>query len=210
MEILNLTSCSWKIHRIAVVAHSFRVMSKARNCDEMIVGLMHHVYGYSRYARGLYGCDVKCGSVWRNTLDLLSGVRKNEKSHIGDENEALMDYSSWSPAYKRKILRIGTNRTARNVMIYDLEDTLDLLLHPEKICSEEAIDNGIFMRELTAVEKNSLIQKYSRALEILKQMDSKDEQILGNYSENKYEQYSKLCIEWYNDWLAAEMERMEY
>jgi len=104
-------------------------------------------------------------------LDLLSG---NNKSDSADETCPVMDYCGWSSAYQKKILCIGADRTARNVMIYDLEDTLDLLLHPEKICSEEAVDNGIFLRELTDEEKK------------------------------------KLCIEWYDEWLASvkEIEEM--
>ena len=36
MEILNLTSLAWKgRERYSVVAHSFRVMAKAKNFDEM-------------------------------------------------------------------------------------------------------------------------------------------------------------------------------
>ena len=53
MEIINLVSLDWKSERFAIVAHSFRVMAKARNFDEMVVGMMHEVYSASSYARGL-------------------------------------------------------------------------------------------------------------------------------------------------------------
>jgi len=203
-----LVSCCWRNNKIAVVAHSFRVMSKARNYDEMIVGLMHHIYEYSRHAKGLYNCDVNCGYLWRDTLDLLSGNGKNKKDAEYDE-EVLMDYGAWSSEYKKKKYRIATDRTARNVMIYDLEDTLDLLLHPEKKSAEEAIDNGIFMRELTDSERNGMIQKYYRSLDILKRFET-NESRLDDFSEEKYAHISKLCIDWYEEWLISELGDREY
>ena len=44
-SILDLTSLDWKSERKAIVAHSFRVMAKAKNFDEQVVVLMHEVYG---------------------------------------------------------------------------------------------------------------------------------------------------------------------
>ena len=72
MEILNLTSLAWKgRERYSVVAHSFRVMAKAKNFDEMVVGMMHELYAASSYTRGLYHCDVDGDPQWGISLSLL-------------------------------------------------------------------------------------------------------------------------------------------
>lgn len=71
MSIVNLTSLSWGAQRYSAVAHSFRVMSKSRNFDEMVVGMMHELYGASSYTRALYSCDVDGDPAWKEALDLF-------------------------------------------------------------------------------------------------------------------------------------------
>ncbi len=45
MSIISLTSLDWaKEERYAWADHSFRVMAKAKNYDEMVVGMMHAFY----------------------------------------------------------------------------------------------------------------------------------------------------------------------
>ena len=77
MEILNLTSLAWKgRERYSVVAHSFRVMAKAKNFDEMVVGMMHELYAASAYTRSLYHCDVDGDPQWGMSLDLFTSPVK--------------------------------------------------------------------------------------------------------------------------------------
>lgn len=255
-DILNLTSLDWKKSRIAMVAHSFRVMSRARNFDEMVVGIMHHVYASSSYARGLFNCDVYGNCIWKDALDLFVERQKRLKStsfmDLPDEVllglnmdqrlrsecgmvEAWMDKECrWSPGYKKKLERIGVNRIARNVMIYDLEDKLEILMHPERFPEEGSdtlvlpwkkeyvvevfrgrhcithtripdTDDGLFQRPLTYIERTDLIEKYSRGVVMLMRMRDDDDQGEGDFSDEEKCRASKACMDWYGQWLAKEM-----
>ena len=153
IEIINLTSLAWPEEgRYGLVGHSFRVMAKAGNYDEMIVGLMHALYAASSSTRVLYHCDVWGDPEWKTALDLfvppLKIKRFRSKDTIPDEyllnlnmpqNLSGTDRQSWmseqtvlSQEYSDYIWRISDNRIARNVMIHKLEDILDVLENPGK------------------------------------------------------------------------------
>lgn len=259
IDILSLTSFHWDKSRTAVVAHSFRVMSRARNYDEMVVGIMHHVYASSSYARTLFDCDVD-NSRWADALDLLVEKRKRLKAtdsaNLPDEvllglnmdrsivagsakmDEWMAQECRWSSKYKKKIERIGANRIARNVMIYDLEDKLEILLHPEKFReegSEEIVlpwkkeyvvevyrgrhlientnipdsDDELLLRPLTKSERADLVDKYSRAISLLMRMECDDGPREGDFPEEEIIRIPKVCMEWYDDWYAHDLELEE-
>lgn len=154
MEILNLASFEWGGNRKAFVAHTFRVMSRAKNYDEILVAMMHHLYSTIYYAKSLYGCDVRGDSRWRDALDIFVPKRKplvwKESSKVPDEillncNMAqnlkkedgaveswMTSERKWSSKYRKELDRFKNNRLARNVKIYDLEDMLETLLYPER------------------------------------------------------------------------------
>ena len=153
IDIINLTSLDWPEEgRYSLVGHSFRVMAKAGNHDEMIVGLMHALYAASSFTRRLYHCDVWGDPEWKTALDLfvppLKIKRFRSKDTIPDEyllslnmpqNLSESDRQSWmleqtcqSQEYSEYIGRISDNRIARNVMIHKLEDILDVLERPGK------------------------------------------------------------------------------
>lgn len=256
VDVLGLSSFDWGKARIAVVAHSFRVMAKARNYDEMVVGIMHHVYASSSSARSLFSCDVDDIYNWKKTLDLF--VEKQNKLKVNDPDnmpdEVLLDLNMdqslktdsarleewmaeecrWSSKYRRKLERIGANRTARNVMIYDLEDNLEMLIHPEKFREEESwtmvlpwkneygvgvstgrhstfhmripdTDDNILLRPLKNSERAGLVDKYSRAISLLMSMECCDAPRKGDYPEEKLIRIPKICMEWYDEWLDGEM-----
>ncbi len=254
VDILNLTSLDWKKSRIAVVAHSFRVMSRARNYGEMVVGIMHHVYASSSYARGLFDCDVRDNSHWKEALDLFVEKRNRLKAKASEglPDEVLLGLNMdqglktervkmekwmaeecrWSLKYKRKLERIGANRIARNVMIYDLEDRLEILLHPERFQEESEIialpwkkeymvdvytgkhraigtripdtDDNILLRPLTKSERADLVDKYSRAISLLMRMECGDGSREWDFPEEKMIKMQKVCMEWYDEWLDDE------
>lgn len=152
-DIINLTSLDWpEDDRYAVVGHSFRVMAKARNYDELVVGMMHALYAASSSTRGLYSCDVDGDPEWRNALDLFVPPLKvrrfripkeiteeyllnlNMPCHLSetDRESWMLDQTNWSPDYADYIRKIRGNRIARNVMIHKLEDMIDVLEHPGK------------------------------------------------------------------------------
>lgn len=255
MEILNLTSLDWEKNRIAMVAHSFRVMSRARNYDEMVVGIMHHVYASSSYARGLFDCDVEYDDSWKDALDLFVQKRKRLKAEnyedlpeellLGlnmDQNlkperdkveQWMAEECRWSSTYRKKLDRIGANRIARNVLIYDLEDMLEILTRPEKIreeyCETIALpwkkdylvevyhggrhimhtripetDDDLLLRPLTDGERADLVEKYLRALAHLRKLEYRDTPRNGDFSEKEYLKYSENSMRWYEDWLDRE------
>lgn len=255
VDILNLTSFHWNRIRNAVVAHSFRVMSRARNYDEMVVGIMHHVYSSSSYARGLFDCDVYDNSLWKEALDLFVGKQKKLKAKVSevlpDEmflglnmdqglktervkiDEWMVEECRWSLKYKRKLEYIGANRVARNVMIYDLEDMLEILLHPERFREEESekialpwkteyvvdvhigkhmvmnteipdTDDNILLRPLTNSERADLVEKYSRAISLLMRMECGDGPRESDFPEEKLIEIQKVCMKWYDKWLDNE------
>ncbi len=151
MAIVDLTSLDWKgEERYSMVAHSFRVMSKARNFDEIVVGLMHEVYAKSSYARALFHCDVTNWSEWDEPLKLLTSRHKRFKHFKYEEepedillevnlpqnmseeekNAWRLEKTKWTRNYKRRLEKIAVNRVARHVAIYDLEDRIRMLKNP--------------------------------------------------------------------------------
>ena len=256
IEILNLTSLDWKSSRIAVVAHSFRVMSRAKNYDEMIVGIMHHVYASSSYARGLFDCDVYDNSFWREALELFVEKKKRITAKVSSDvpDDVLLDLNmdqslktegvkveewmagecKWSSKYKRKLEHIGANRIARNVMIYDLEDKLEILLHPERFSEDKSeeialpwkkeymvdvrtgnhtkvgtripdTDDNILLRSLTNSERADLVDKYSRAISLLMRMECYDSRREWDFPEEKLIELPKICMRWYDNWICDEI-----
>lgn len=151
LSILDLTSSDWGSGRIPVVAHSFRVMAKASNFDEMVVCLMHEVYGGSSYARGLFSCDVEESPLWKLALDLFVYPGKPFRLKASDDlteadllnlnrpqdlegdqlNEWLLSETEMTKDYRMWVYSIAANRVARNVLIYDLEDKLRILNDPD-------------------------------------------------------------------------------
>ncbi|MBR5175180.1 MAG: hypothetical protein IKW89_04540 [Bacteroidales bacterium] len=157
MSIIDLTSLDWSdTERYALVGHSFRVMAKAKNYDEVVVGMMHALYAASGYTRSLYDCDVEGDPEWKTALDLfvqpLQMKRFRSQDNIPDEyllslnrprNQTeeecqlwMLGQTVWSDPYADFIRRLGRNRIARNVMVHKLEDMLDVLKNPGKYESE--------------------------------------------------------------------------
>jgi hypothetical protein len=153
MDIIDLTSLAWSDEeRYSLVGHSFRVMAKAKNFDETVVGMMHAFYAASSYTRSLYHCDVAGDPEWKTALDLfippLKMKRFRSKETIPDDyllslnmpqnlSDAersiwMKEQTVWSKAYADYIWKIGRNRIARNVMIHKLEDMIDVLENPGK------------------------------------------------------------------------------
>ena len=55
MGIIQSSSGDWPVEeRYGLVGHSYRVMAKAKNYDEMVVGLMHAFYAASCTVRECY------------------------------------------------------------------------------------------------------------------------------------------------------------
>lgn len=157
MSIIDLTSLDWTDEeRYSLVGHSFRVMAKAKNFDEVVVGMMHALYAASGYTRSLYACDVVGDPEWKTALDLfvppLKVKRFRTRDSIPDEyllglnrpqgqteeecRAWMHEQTVWSKPYGEFIRRICGNRIARNVMIHKLEDILDVLRNPGKYESE--------------------------------------------------------------------------
>jgi len=157
MSIISLTSLDWaKEERYAWAGHSFRVMAKAKNYDEMVVGMMHAFYAGSGYTRGLYNCDVEGDPEWETALDLFVPPLRIKRFRSWDEitddyllglnlprgltesecQDWMLEQTLWSESYAGYIRKISKNRIARNVMIHKLEDMLDVLRNPGKYMEE--------------------------------------------------------------------------
>lgn len=260
MSILNLVSLDWKSERFAIVAHSFRVMAKARNFGEMVVGMMHEVYGASSYARGLFRCDVNEAYLWKKDLDLFVPRSKTFRLKRGEDlsetdllgcnrpqgmNDAqisdwMLAETRWSEKYRRWIDRFASSRTARNVMIYDLEDKLDILNNPGKYEKEygpqhfilpwkrhylvdirigrhSALhqripldDDEMLLRSPTETERTNLIHKYSHALKRLKGYAEKDLSLADDFTPDIQESNRVSLMKWMSDWIADTIELEDY
>ena len=254
MEILNLTSLTWKgRERYSVVAHSFRVMAKAKNYDEMVVGMMHELYAASAYTRNLYHCDVDGDPQWGMSLDLLTPplkkIRLRSSEMPSDEalleanlprfvSELLQDnwflqQTRWTPSYFEWIRKISNDRIARNVMIYDLNDKLDILLDPKRYVDElgpqwfvlpwkkhycisvmhgknckmtkdiPQTEDPLLLRDITEEERNNLIEKYTRALDYLRWVEDCHPSERV-YSEEQQQKHANVCNQWFNEWVSQE------
>ncbi len=52
MDIIQFSSGDWPVEELyGLVGHSYRVMAKAKNYDELVVGLMHAFYAASSNTR---------------------------------------------------------------------------------------------------------------------------------------------------------------
>lgn len=159
MSIIQLTSLDWSWEeRFSMVGHSFRVMAKAKNFDEMVVGMMHAIYAGSDYTRFLYRVDVDGDPEWKAALDLFVPPLKmkrpkskyevpaedllgtNMPQSLLEDEKARQDWmiaeTLWSASYEKYIWKIRENRIARNVMIHKVSDMLDVLRNPGKFEDE--------------------------------------------------------------------------
>ena len=254
MDIINLTSLAWKgQERYSVVAHSFRVMAKAKNDDELVVGMMHELYAASSYTRALYHCDVDGDPQWGMSLDLLTPPLKTR--HIAKTEEIpevslleanmprfcsdklrdrwMIQETRWTPKYFEWIRKIGKDRIARNVMIYDLSDKLDILLNPKKYVDElgpqwfvlpwkkhycipikqgrssimsmdiPTTEDPLLLRDITDDERENLIDKYTRALDYLRWIEDEHPSECV-FSKEEQKEHANLFKQWFNNWVAEE------
>ena len=259
-SIVNLTSLSWGSQQYSVVAHSFRVMSKSRNFDEMVVGMMHELYAASSYTRGLYSCDVDGDPAWEEALDLfvwpVRKLRETSSREVSDkdllncnmpqdlsqaERKLWLDQETrWSQKYRKWLLRIKNNPIARRVMIYDLEDKLDILRHPGKY--EDTLgpqlfvlpwkkhieievyqgrhsimhtpipekDDPLLLKPLTDKERENLIKKYERAKQLLA-IPEDDMPCEFDYTEEEMDRNRKVLENWFDEWMSdKEWEKTYY
>ena len=207
-SIIDLTSLDWpEEERFGVVGHSVRVMAKAKNYDEMVVGLMHALYAASSFARSLYLCEVDGDPEWQKALDLFVAPSKQRKDRASDgvpfhlnvpRNQSEEDFQEWrlkeslfSPAYEGYIRKIGGNSIARNVMIHKLEDMLSFLQGPKELLEEPGF--------LTDSERKNLIEIYVRALEILEDVEKRCP-VRDDYTEEEHQKHEQACLRWFNDW----------
>ena len=259
MEILNLTSLAWKgRERYSVVAHSFRVMAKAKNYDEMVVGMMHELYAASSYTRLLFHSDVNGDPQWVMSLDLLTPPLKKIRIPKNEEitDNALLEANlprfvsekhreqwflretRWTQTYYEWIRKISQDRIARNVMIYDLTDKLEILLDPTKYVDElgpqwfvlpwkkhycvsylrgkcraskdvPRTDDELLLREITEDERYNLIEKYTLALDHLRWVED-CHPTEREYSREEQLQHANIFNQWFHDWVAHQEELEMY
>lgn len=158
MDIIQISSGDWPVELLyGLVGHSYRVMAKAKNFDEMVVGLMHAFYAASSTTRERYYREMVRGDYeWRTALELfvppLPEKRFKARETVSDtyllslnmprflsdvEREDWMrEQTTFTPVYGDYIWKIAGNRIARNVMIHKLEDMLDVLRNPGKYEAE--------------------------------------------------------------------------
>ena len=165
LEIINLTSSDWpEEERYALVGHSFRVMAKAKNYDELVVGLMHALYAASSTTRDrIYREMIRGDYEWRTALDLfvhpLPERRFKARETVSEEyllslnmprflseterDDWVLEQTTFTPVYGDYIWKIAGNRIARNVMIHKLEDMLDVLRKPGKYEDESGLQHYV-------------------------------------------------------------------
>ena len=140
-----------------LVGHSFRVMAKAKNCDELVVGLVHALYAASSsirsfYRKELFGVDPEWGTALELFVPPLPAKRFKARENVTEDyllslnmprflseserTDWMMEQTMVTPDYADFIWKIAGNRIARNVMIHKLEDMLDVLRNPGKYENE--------------------------------------------------------------------------
>ena len=154
MDIIQFSSGSWPAEEFyGLVGHSYRVMAKAKNLDELVVGLMHALYAASSITRDRFFREMFRGDhEWRTALELfvhpLPERRFKARETISEEyllslnmprflseterNDWMLEQTTFTPVYGDYIWKMAGNRIARNVMIHKLEDMLDVLRNPGK------------------------------------------------------------------------------
>lgn len=154
MEIIQSSSGYWPAEEFyGLVGHSYRVMAKAKNFDELVVGLMHALYAASSITRDRYNKVIFRGDPeWDTALELfvhpLPEKRFKAREAVSDEyllglnmpqflsdkdrDAWVLEETTFTPEYGSYIWKITGNRIARNVMMHKLEDMLDVLRNPGK------------------------------------------------------------------------------
>ena len=217
MSIIDLTSLGWtREERYSLVGHSFRVMAKAKNFDEMVVGMMHALYAASGYTRSLYACDVDGDPEWKTALDLFVPPLKVKRFRTRDsipekyllalnrpqdqtEEECrnwMHEQTVWSKPYAEYIGKIKGNRIARNVMIHKLEDILDVLQNPGKYEPESGPQKYLLpwkthrvvdVRMGSRCSFNASIPDLDDALLLRDPTDEERENLIGKYDRALFE-----------------------
>ena len=254
MSIIQLTSLDWsRKERFGLVGHSFRVMAKAKNRNEMVVGFMHALYAGSGYTRDLFDIDVDWDPEWKAALDLfvprvktkrpkskynvssedLLGTNMPQNLSEEDRRKWMIGETRWNRSYSRSIQKISTNRIARNVMIYKLEDMLDVLRNPGKYEDESGFqyyilpwkkhymvnvrhrqtpvprkDDALLLREPTVAERKNLIDKYEKALILLREVEE-DSPVIDEFTEEEHLRHEESCHDWFHSWMKQEIEDIE-
>ena len=146
MDIIQFSSGSWPAEEFyGLVGHSYRVMAKAKNLDELVVGLMHGLHAASSTTRWRYRQEMIRGDYeWTTALDLfvppLPERRFKARETVPDEyllslnmprflSEAerdawMLEQTTFTAEYGDYIWKNAGNRIARNVMIHKLEQSL--------------------------------------------------------------------------------------
>ena len=225
MGIIQLTSLDWSSEeRYGLIGHSFRVMGKAGNYDELVVGMMHALYAASSYTRWLYHVDVDGDPEWKTALDLFVPSQKVKRSRamellpdeyllnfnmpqeLSDEErqEWMLKETVWSSAYEDYIRNISRNRIARNVMIHKLEDMLEVLRNPG-----EKKDDVFLLRDPTELERKNLIDKYSKALCFLRETEERFPEAWIRYSSEERQEHEQGCTRWFISWMENDKSLMK-
>lgn len=228
MSIIRLVSLDWGSDRYSMVAHSVRTAAKADNFDELVVGLMHEVYGGSSYARGLFSCDVSGASALKPTLELfvppyrklrlksceepddvfLLGCNRPQGISASALSDWMMEETKWSERYRRWLDRFKENETARKVMIYDLEDKLWVLLSMSHQVPED--DDAMLLRPPTAMERIHLIEKYSRGLLHLRKNEFSSASSGDDYSPEEKNKQREMLYQWLGEIAADDLMEEDY
>lgn len=223
-----MVSLDWGSDRYSMVAHSVRTAAKADNFDELVVGLMHEVYGGSSYARGLFSCDVSGASSLKPTLELfvppyrklrlksceepddafLLGCNRPQGISASALSDWMMEETKWSERYRRWLDRFKENETARKVMIYDLEDKLWVLLSMSHQVPED--DDAMLLRPPTAMERIHLIEKYSRGLLHLRKNEFSSASSGDDYSPEEKNKQREMLYQWLGEIAADDLMEEDY
>lgn len=225
-----MVSLDWRSDRYSMVAHSVRTAAKADNFDELVVGLMHEVYGGSSYARGLFSCEEPDDAF-------LLGCNRPQGISASALSDWMMEETKWSERYRRWLDRFKENETARKVMIYDLEDKLWVLLNPDACSSGipnyalpwkkhycidvrsgsfsmshqvPVDDDAMLLRPPTAMERIHLIEKYCRGLLHLRKNGFSSASSGDDYSPEEKNKQREMLYQWLGEIAADDLMEEDY
>lgn len=140
-----------------------------------------------------------------------------------------LEKTKWSSTFRQRLIRMSKNQITRNVMIHSLEDRLDILSEPERYedlgphrfvlpwerCSPAEIRRGkwdednvyskvteevpLLLLPLSEEERENLIEKYHRAIELLINADD-GTQSKYTFMEVTRRRYSQSMLDWFDEW----------
>ena len=69
-------------------------------------------------------------------------------------------------------------------------------------------DDALLLREPTVAERKNLIDKYEKALKLLREVEE-DSPVIDEFTEEEHLRHEESCHDWFHSWMKQEIEDIE-